>query len=195
MPVFISRAVAYFEWIVIGLLTWRLVNWLTTPENREQADFVHFFYVAGRRLALGLSPYDFVSEWGDSFNNPPWLALLVAPLSLLSPESAANCWLTINLALIAAAVVLAQRLCHVHAGLRRTMILFLVMTWWQPVEAHLSLGQSSLLVAASAFGAISAVERQRPWGAAWLLLIAAIKPQLVFLLAPGLCLWEWRFHE
>ncbi len=108
------RARSLGEWLVLRLLTWRLVAWIAVPEHRDQADFVHYFYVAGWRLAHGLSPYDFVSQWGDSIYNPPWFALLLVPFSFLSVETASLCWLVLSLGLLAVSVTLAQRLCNLR---------------------------------------------------------------------------------
>jgi len=75
------------------------------------------------------------------------------------------------------------------------LIVFLAFALWRPTEAHLDLGENSLLVAASALGAVLAVKRGHCWLAGLLLVIAASKPQLIFLLGPGLTLWSWRRHR
>jgi hypothetical protein len=186
------RALSLGEWLVLGFLTWRLVAWLAVPEHRGQADFVHYFYVAGWRLAHGLSPYDFVSHWGDSFYNPPWFALLLVPFSFLSVETASLCWLVLSLGLLAVSVTLAQRLCNLRLGFRRIVIVSIALTWWRPVSEHLALGQSSLIVSVCTFVAILALHRGHPRLAGLTLVMAASKPQLLFLLGPGMTIWEWR---
>jgi hypothetical protein len=187
------RALALGEWLVLGVLTWRLIAWIAVPEHRTgQPDFVHYFYVAGWRLAHGLSPYDFVSQWGDSFYNPPWFALLLVPFSFLSVETASLCWLALSLGLLVVSVTLAQRLCDLRLGFRRIAILSLALTWWRPVSEHLALGQSSLIVSVCTFAALLALRRGHPQLAGLTLVMAASKPQLLFLLGPGLTIWEWR---
>lgn len=187
------RALALGEWLAVALLTWRLIAWIVVPEHRtQQADFVHYFYVAGWRLAHGLSPYDFVSRWGDSFYNPPWFALLLVPFSFLSIETASLCWLVLSLGLLVVSVAVAQRLCDLRLGFRRIVLLSLALTWWRPVSQHLALGQSSLIVSACALVAILALRRGHPRLAGLTLVMAASKPQLLFLLGPGMTIWEWR---
>ena len=184
------------EWAVLGLLAARLASWIADLDQRlNQADFQFFFYEAGRRLVRGLSPYGFETHWGDSFVSPPWFALIVSPLSLLPYESAAAIWLVINFALLATTILLAAHLGDVRPDPRRVSIAFLAFALWRPTELHLDLGQNSLLVAASTLGAILVAKRGYPWLAGLLLVVAATKPQLVFLVGPGLTLWSWRFQR
>ena len=186
------RVLALGEWLVLGLLTWRLVTWVAVLEDRtDQSDFV-VFYVAGSRFAHGLSPYGFVLKAGDSFYNPPWFALLLVPFSFLSVETASLCWLALSLGLLVVSVTLAQRLCDLRLGFRKLAILCLALTWWRPVSEHLALGQSSLIVSVSTFAAILAVRRDHFRLAGLTLVIAASKPQLLFLLGLGMTIWEWR---
>lgn len=190
------RALVLAEWLVLGVLTWRLIAWIAVPERRpDQPDFVHYFYVAGWRLARGLSPYGFVSRWGDSFYNPPWFALLLVPFSFLSVEPASLCWLALSLGLLVVSVALAQRLCDLRLGFRRIAILSLALTWWRPVSEHLALGQSSLIVSVCMLVALLALRRGHPRLAGLTLVMAASKPQLLFLLGPGMTIWEWRRHR
>jgi len=70
-PTVSSRAWLIVEWIALGLLAARLASWLADLNQRmHQADF-QVFYLAGWRLARGLSPYGFATQWGDGFFNPP----------------------------------------------------------------------------------------------------------------------------
>ena len=189
------RALAYCEWLVLGLLTWRLVAWIAVPEHRtHQSDFV-VFYVAASRFAHGLSPYGFVLKSGDFFYNPPWFALLLIPFSFLSVETASFCWLALSLGLLVVSVTLAQRLCDLRLGFRRLAILCVALTWWRPVSEHLALGQSSLIVSVCTLAAILAVRRGHSWLGGLTLVIAASKPQLLFLLGLGMTIWEWRRHR
>jgi hypothetical protein len=187
------RVLALGEWLLLGVLTWRLVAWIAVPEHRTgQADFVDCFYVAGWRFAHGLSPYGFVSPEGDSFYNPPWFALVLVPFSWLSVGPASLCWLALSVGLLVVSVALALRLCDLRLGRRRLAILCLALTWWPPVSEHLALGQSSLLVAACIFAAVLAMRRGHAGLAGLTLVMAASKPQLLFLLGPGMTIWEWR---
>ena len=187
-----SRAWLVAEWAALGLLAARLASWIADLDQRtHQADF-QVFYLAGWRLARGLGPYGFVTQWGDSFVSPPRFALIVSPLSFLPYELAALTWLAISLASLATMIFLAQNLCDAGWGYRRASIAFLAFALWRPVELHLNLGQNSLLVAAAALGATLALKRGHPW---MLLVVAASKPQLIVLLGPGLTLWSWRQQQ
>jgi hypothetical protein len=188
-----SRALVFAEWLVLALLASWFANWLTEAMGPVHAQaFVDFriFYAGGLDLVHRMSPY---GEGG--FVSPPWFALLIVPFALLPFELAARCWLAFTLGLLVATVVMVSRLLDLRLGIRRAAILVLGLTWWAPVEHHLVLGQNSLLVAASTVGAVLAVERGRLYLAGLLLAVASVKPQLAFLLGPGLALWSWRRYR
>ncbi len=180
------------EWLLIALLGAVLAGWLSEPENVRQPDYVYYYHPAGALLMNAQSPYGFTTKWGDTNPMPPWFTLLIAPLSLLPREPAAWCWLALNVGMIVAIVVMAVRLCGAHPGVRRTLLCTLALSLWGPVSTHLFLGQSSLLVTMAAVGALLAADRGRLWQAGLLMVVAASKPQLVFLLGLGLTIYAWR---
>jgi hypothetical protein len=184
----VTRAPVVGEWLLLAVLAWQFADFVDRAIVRLDLPLVDFrvFYAGGRQFAQGMSPYEV-----RSVVNPPWFSLLMAPLAVLPYELAARCWLILTLALLGANVVLAARLCHLRLGPSRTAILFLALPLWYPVADHLVNGQSSVLAAAGALGAVLAADRGRPWLAGLLLAVAAVKPQLMFLLGPGLALWCW----
>ena len=184
--------VAAAEWLLIALLGAALAGWLSEPENVRQPDYVYYYHPAGALLMHGQSPYGFVTKWGDTNPMPPWFTLLVGPLSLLPRQPAAWCWLTLSLGMLVAIVGMAARLCGAHPGVRRTLLAALALSLWRPVSTHLFLGQSTLLVTTAAVGALLAAERGRLWLAGLLMVVAACKPHLVFLLGLGLTIHGWR---
>lgn len=187
-----SHPVAAAEWLVIVLLATLLVRWLCEPENVRQPDYVYYYHPAGAQLIHGLNPYGFITKWGDTNPMPPWFTLLIAPLSLLPRKPAAWCWLTLNFAMLAGIVAMAARLSAVKVGARRTLLTALALSLWQPVSTHLFLGQSTLLVTIAAMGALLAAERGRLALTGVLMVAAASKPHLVFLLGLGLTIFGWR---
>lgn len=180
------------EWLLIALLGWWLFSWLSEPEHVVQPDYAYYYHPSGNLLMHGKSPYGFITKWGDTSPMPPWFALLVGPLSLLPRAAATWCWLVLNLGMIVAIVMLAARLCGVQPGARRTLLAALALALWGPGSTHLFLGQSTLLVTMSAVGALLAAERGRLWLAGLLMVVAASKPHLVFLLGLGLTIHAWR---
>ncbi len=180
------------EWLLIGLLGAALAVWLSEPDHVVQPDYAYYYYPSGALLLHGQSPYGFITKWGDTSPMPPWFALLVGPLSLLPRHAATWCWLVLNFGMIAAIVVLAARLCGAQPGVRRTLLAALALALWGPGSTHLFLGQSTLLVTLAAVGALLAAERGRLWLAGLLMVVAASKPHLVFLLGLGLTLHGWR---
>lgn len=180
------------EWLLVVLLGWLLVTWLSDPDHVAQPDYAYYYHPSGALLMHGQSPYGFITKWGDTSPMPPWFALLIGPLSLLPRHAATWCWLVLNLGMIVAIVLLAARLCGVQPGARRTLLATLALALWGPGSTHLFLGQSTLLVTTAAVGALLAVERGRLWLAGLLMVVAASKPHLVFLLGLGLTIHGWR---
>lgn len=184
--------VAVAEWMVIALLAALLADWVCEPENVRQPDYVYYYHPAGVQLLQGLSPYGFITKWGDTNPMPPWFTLLIAPLSLLPRKPAAWSWLAFNLGMVAGIIVLAARLFAAQPGVRRILLAVLALSLWRPTSTHLSLGQSTLLVTIAAVGALLAAERGRLWLAGVLMVAASSKPHLVFLLGLGLTIFGWR---
>ena len=180
------------EWLLIALLGAALAVWLSEPEHTDQPDYTYYYHPAGALLMHGQSPYGFITQWGDTSPMPPWFTLLIGPLSLLPCDAATWCWLGLNLGMIVAIVLLAARLCGVRPGARRTLLCALALALWGPGSTHLFLGQSTLLVTLAAAGALLAAERGRLWLAGLLMVVAASKPHLVFLLGLGLTIHGWR---
>ena len=115
---------------------------------------------------------------GLPFNNPPSLALLLAPLGLASFEAGYALFTGVSLSGLGAAVVAATRGMSRH----RFVFLTLAMSSW-PVITGLLRGQITLLVAASL---LAAVLYQRRWiVSGGLIGLATVK----FTLLPLIGLW------
>lgn len=192
-----SRAWQAVEWLALLVLAGYAARWLLVPGNGpRQYDFHTYFYPAGQAMAHRTSPYDFRSpSSGLGFVYPPHLAVLLAPLGMLPEGLAAGLWEILNLALLLASVGLSERLCGLELGWRRRVITTLSLLLWAPVATHVILGSCTLIVTASLGGALLALRQGRTGLGGFLLAIAAVKPQLVFLLGAGLVVREWRLER
>src|SRR5687768_3220560 len=146
-----ARVRAVAEWLAVSAMAGLVAGWLRDPDYRPfQTDYLEYFYPAGWYMLHGMSPYTFVTPDGQyGFMFPPWLALVLAPYAILPPDPAATCWLATNMLLVGASVALAARVCRVRLGVRRTLLITLVLLLWQPTQMHLDYGSSTLLVTAS----------------------------------------------
>lgn len=123
---------------------------------------------------------------------PPWAVLLLAPLGWLPFEVAARLWLMLTLALISGAAIGTW---HSLGGAARGR------PWWAvllalcfvPALIVITLGQIVALVLAGLVASVTALQVRRDGVAGAALLLALIKPQLMFLAVPAVLLWAlWR---
>lgn len=134
------------------------------------------------RAQRNLMPPDVDFTRGLPFNNPPSLALLLAPLAALPLAAGFAIWNAIGTAAFIVAAATTVR--HVPG---HVLVVLLALTAWPTVTAILR-GQVSLLVSALLLGCVILVgERSRSSGA--LLGLATLKPTLVPLLGVWL-LWR-----
>lgn len=123
---------------------------------------------------------------GLPFNNPPSLALLLAPLGLLLFAVGYAVFNAASLAGLSAAAVIATR--GIRTG--RVVVVCLAITSW-PVLVGLLRGQITLLVAALL--SIAVLQERRPVLSGFMIGLATVKPTLV----PFLGMWllargAWR---
>lgn len=113
-----------------------------------------------------------------SYYPPPSLATL-APLGLMSWESARLAWLVLSLIAAGAMVWAAASWLQVKDPAARWVTASLLVLAWGPVATTLSLGQLSLVAAASALVGLVLIDRGHAWLAGLLIgLGCLIKPQL-----------------
>lgn len=158
----------------------------------QSVDFTHL-YAASVLWLKGGNPYDgqqcveVMQQAGHghpelvdngSYYPPPTLAAL-SPLGLLSWDAARLVWLAINLFACGVLVwVLGQWLKVKETSLRWLLAVFLLVAWG-PAATALSLGQLSIVAAASVFAGLVLVDRGRPIAAGLLIAVGClIKPQL-----------------
>jgi hypothetical protein len=174
------------EWLAAGALALLLAARLAAPDPRIGDDDFGVFLAGARALAQGASPYvgDFVS--------PPWFALFLLPLTPLPDALARGVWLALNLLLLGTGTALAAGLVGLCWPPRRVLLAALLLAHWPPVEFGLRLGQNSLLAWGLGLLALAAAQRGRFAASGALLALAAIKPQLGWLVALGLVAWAAR---
>ena len=183
----------------VALAGYNLVYWLGAFRAAPLAEDASIYYVAAQiGLARGWDRiYDVALQSkflaglhagiaDPSFflyANPPPLAWLFTPLTMVSPLAAYLAMAAVSFAALVAAAVLTAG----TAG--RTRVLFVVgAIAWYPVIYSLRLGQVSLLVGALVVFSWWLERRGRPELAGGVLGLALIKPQLALLVAPCLLL-------
>jgi len=141
-----------------------------------------------RELSQGYGPADSAITPVYMYENPPLLAWLVAPLTLLPLRVALYAWTTVNLA----AFVAAWRLACPDRGFARVTVLLVSLALW-PVVFSLERGQAVLVTYALAIGCWWFAARRRDVLAGVLLALAsALRPQDVALLPAALFLCGFR---
>lgn len=142
-------------------------------ESRNTGDFTHF-YLAAKAVREGDDP---MASGIGGYIYPPLLAVLLAPLSLISELSAARAWIVVNVALIAITLGLGARVLAREWGERSAArlagatLLGLALTL-EPLRWELELGQTDTIVLLGMLGALACPAR-RPSAAGVCLGIAA----------------------
>jgi hypothetical protein len=182
---------------LLGLAAYDLTYWMEALRSAPLAHDSTIYYVAAqiglvhgwnRIYDVGLQAQVFTGlhagMWDPNyfvFSNPPPLAWLFAPLTLVPPLAAYLILTALSLiALVGAAVLTGAA-----AGSTRVLFVLGAIAWY-PVVYGLRLGQVSLLVGALVVLSWWFQRRGRPELAGVVLALAVIKPQLALLVAPCL---------
>jgi hypothetical protein len=147
------------------------------------------FHFAGVTLNQGANPYAVWSEVSDLPNlNPPSLLPLFGLLARFDQGPAFLVWYCLNLVLLAAVVLLLRRAYPQTSGLRWAWFMTLGGLW-----QALALGQIYLVLLCLVALAWIALDHDQPILAGILIgLVAAVKPNLLVVLALLLCARHWR---
>jgi len=142
-----------------------------------------------QELSLTFSPGGPAISPAYTYQNPPLLAWLVAPLTLVALPAAFFAWTAINVT----ALVAAWRLASPGTGFARATVLLVTLALW-PTAFSLERGQAVLMTYALAVGCWwLAAERHEALAGLLLGLASAIRPQDVALLPVVLLLCGfWR---
>lgn len=124
------------------------------------------------------------------FLNPPFVAVLLSPLALMSVNTSRAVWIIINLSLM---VLIAVRLLKGIKPVWFQVPLLVLLVCSYPVYQNLIQGQFSIFILAGCLLALHYIERGRlVLGGAFLAVLAA-KPQLAIFLGIGLLLYkQWN---
>lgn len=136
------------------------------------------FYAAAWAIRQGLSPYGLSPEFIAALRvrtdlpftppiiyNPPIWPWLLQPLTFFNFSAAAVIWLTVNLALLAWSAMRLARLAG-HGGWKARGIVLLLSLTFGPVFLDLTLGQTSVVLLATAL-AIGGALRSRKAAPLW----------------------------
>lgn len=160
------------------------------------------YWALGRLMADGAASYDTATVlalqhgigWGEDYANLVWYAPWSLPIfwlfGLLPVALALPLWLATQVGMLFLA---ADRLWLHHGGQRaRRWIAALLTLAFYPALAVAIWRQASALVLLGLVGFLVAQRRRRDLLAGACLALAAIKPQLLYLVWAGLVLWVWR---
>jgi hypothetical protein len=202
------RARWLMTFFLLGLIFLSISSW-TKLLGR---DFIQY-WTAGRALSAGISPYDQdfqtavqqANGWEvtrepipfQPYFYPPWLAILLWPLSWLPYHVALSIWFAISLAAIGFASILLWQLTRSNARpLELALVLLLTFTFL-PVLHLLGIGQiGSILLALAALLIWSSPTRHDRLAGISLGLMS-IKPQLGLIIALVVgagWLWQRRWR-
>jgi hypothetical protein len=167
-------------WITVGVVGVAAIYVLGQVLPISLLDFDHY-YQASRELWQGRNPYGIIE-----FFAPPWMALLLAPLLLLSPRIASAIWIVLMVGNLGGAAVLAVTwLEYPHRP--RSKLAVVILGTLAPSALYVYItGQVTGLVGPAAILAawlIGTGRAQRyPWLVASALLVTTLKPHIVAVL-------------
>jgi hypothetical protein len=129
--------------------------------------------------------------------NPPWLMLLLIPISLLSFSCAAQTWFFINVCIIGLSTYLSWTLLNRSVHERAFLILLGIVFIFIPTLILLNLGQISTIILISLVLFIFLIEKNKDTLAGIVLLMTTIKPHITYLVLLLILIWiirnrRWR---
>ncbi|MFO7681589.1 MAG: glycosyltransferase family 87 protein [Chloroflexota bacterium] len=184
------------QYVMFGLLavaSLLLLSWLSKQLHLTSWDFRNNLWSPATLLVSGKSPYAIQTISPDG--NAVWFPVAIGaflPLGWLSLSYASVIWLFLNIGLIIVLVVMAAngekpRIFPFAMGL---LIIFL----HPRVIAHLQLGQYTVFATTMFLLAAYAVSNKKILLAAFLVAIALAKPQLGFLVVPGIAVACFKLY-
>lgn len=174
-----------------------VLSWLPLARITDFAAY----WAAGHQVLDGGNPYaidevakiehklGFAGSAPLVMRNPPWTLALVLPFGALSYPGAQGLWL---LASLIAVLVASASLWHLYDRASPPWLAAAVVVAFVPVEAVLAVGQVGPFLILGIAGFMH-FERRRWDGCAGVsLYLLALKPHLVFLFWPALCIWAFK---
>jgi hypothetical protein len=198
----------YLAWL--GLAIFLLVLSLELSQAPALLPYEDFseYWAAGRLNLRGDDPYDrdlvyrlqrsqddMVGEGPIMMLNPPWTLTLAMPLGALEARTGQLVWLLTNLCIYLLSAIILWRFYGGPGNL--VWLACLLGLGFFPALVSLESGQIVPWVLLGMVGFLDLHKRGQDWGAGACLVLAAIKPHLVFLFGIGILLWaiserRWR---
>jgi hypothetical protein len=181
----------------VAVLLWRLDPGALVA-GLGLGDFIAY-WSAGRRLSAGANPYDWQAllalqrplGWAEDFPNmmyyPPWALPLVLPLGLLPFGPARLLWLLVSLGLVLGGADALWR--YYGAAAERRWLAWVLALAFVPTLIALRMGQIGPILLLGVVGFLLCERRGCDALAGAALALAAVKPQLLYLLGLGVLVW------
>ncbi len=182
---------------VAGLLALQ-ADRLTDPAALGLHDYVAY-WSAGRLNALGQDPYSpagllalqrtvgWADDWPNIMYYPPWALALVMPFALLPYGASRLLWLLAHLAVV---LFGADRAWRLYGGPERHRWVAWALSFaFVPTLIALRMGQIGPVILLGVVGFLWLERRQRDALAGAALILAAVKPQLVYLFGIAVLCW------
>ena len=176
-----------FTLILIGGMIFLRARISYTTFDFQSSNFT-FFWLAGRMVLEGESPYDeaqylaghetYGIKWQPNkiFPYPLPLAILCVPLGLMSLPTAYITWQVLTLVIIAASIFILLSRWPDPAPRMLLVPTFASMFFFGPVYLTLHTGSVGALALISILGAIVLLEKDKPLAAGMLLSLTMLKP-------------------
>jgi hypothetical protein len=162
--------------VIAGLLS--ILYWLPVLDQTHP-DFLQD-YRAANRLLEGRPIYDAAI----TNNHPPFNAILFVPMAFLSQTAALKLWTLLSVVIYLSAGYWIARLLAITLPPVGWVVVIGIALCWYPFQAHLALGQISLLLVACLIGGWVLLRRGQAHAAALLFALAFLVklfPGLIFL--------------
>ncbi|MFZ1458445.1 MAG: glycosyltransferase family 87 protein [Candidatus Saccharimonadales bacterium] len=141
-------------------------------------------------IQRGIVPHPVSALGYMPFLNPPFVALLLAPLGLLAVNDARLVWMIVNAALMIG--IAWYFTLGIASKWQRGIIIGLIATTY-PVFQNLIQGQLSIIITGLVIAAMYCAEKGKLFTAGLFLTCLTIKPQLAVFVGLGLLLFrQWR---
>jgi hypothetical protein len=127
--------------------------------------------IAAEKLGMGYTLY---TPYGFANNHPPFDTVLFLPFTLLPYDQAIMLWSGLSLLLYLLCGELVLRELKIELARHWKLLLVGLALCWYPFQAHIALGQWSMLIVAGVLGCWALLRRRRDTAAGVLLGIACL---------------------
>jgi hypothetical protein len=180
--------------ITLIFLGWQLIHFSTLSTD----DFVEY-WSAGHLNIIGDNPYSSenlfklqhqagsTSDEAIMMWNPPWTLTLIMPFSIMNYHIERIIWLLCQISILLVSTRLIWYLYEKTAG--KLWIAFAITLTFVPFYFVLRMGQISAIILVGIVAFLYFQNTHKDWLAGSLIMLAAVKPQLLHLIWLALLLW------